>query len=166
MNTDKDFANFLNYCTRGNEAATGFLLLITNVAHFFDDLYDGDNPVDKPTLVKQMWALLVELPRNDFYRQFFWELQPLITNALNNWTVANRLEANPKDATDLRVAFVIRSSYADLIQQTALLCGGPEWAAQVGTEVRRKAHAEPWDQYIKSVEVSHGAVQPAEAAGS
>ena len=85
-----------------------------------------------------LWASMVALPRNEFYRKYFIELQPLVTNAIVNWRVANALEEAPSGETDLRVAFVVRSSYADLLQQTALLCGGPEWATQVGIEVRRR----------------------------
>ena len=164
MNTDPQFVDFLKTCCRGNEDAVTFLLVGTDLAHFFDDLYDGDNPPTKAQIVQQCWAALVELPRNEFYRKYFWELQPVIANVLTNWRVANALEEGPQSETDLRVAFVVRSSYADLVQQTALICGGPEWAAQVGIEVRRKTHSEPWKDYLKTIEVSHGIVQPAECA--
>jgi hypothetical protein len=162
---DPKFAEFIAYCCKGEEDPTAFLLQITQAAHFFDDLYDNDVVLTRANLLDAMWTIMVALPRNAFYRKFFWELQPLVTNAICNWRVANNLEASPSGETDLRVAFVIRSSYAELVQQTALLCGGPEWAAQVGVEVRRKCHAEPWADYVKSVEVQHGILQRAETAG-
>jgi hypothetical protein len=162
---DPKFAEFCAFVCKGNDVAAEFLVEITEAAHFFDDLYDNDVVLTRANLLDAMWVVMVALPRNEFYRKFFWELQPLVTNAIINWRVANNLEASPSGETDLRVAFVVRSSYADLIQQTALLCGGPEWAAQVGVEVRRKCHAEPFNDYLKSVEVQHGLVQRTEATG-
>jgi len=163
--TDPKFAEFCLRMCKGNENAAEFLVAITEAAHFFDDLYDNDVVLTRANLLDAMWMIMVSLPRNEFYRKFFWELQPLVTNAICNWRVANNLEASPSGETDLRVAFVIRSSYADLVQQTALICGGPDWAAQVGVEVRRECHSESWADYFKSVEVQHGILQRTEAAG-
>ena len=162
---DPDFSNFCRYLAKGEENAAAFLIAITEVAHFFDDLHDGDVPLKRESIQTALWASMVALPRNEFYRKYFIELQPLVTNAIVNWRVANALEEAPSGETDLRVAFVVRSSYADLLQQTALLCGGPEWATQVGIEVRRRCHSESWKDYLRSVEASHGHVQRAEAAG-
>src|SRR4029077_4314252 len=104
-----------------NEEAAQFLGLITECAHFFDDLFDGDTAMTKRDIYNALWMTMVALPRNPFYRQFFAELAPLVSNAIINWRVANELEASPSGETDLRVAFVVRSSYAELIQQTALI---------------------------------------------
>jgi hypothetical protein len=165
MKTEKEFAEFIGKCCKGNADAAAFLVTITEAAHFFDDLYDKDVTINRHDLYEALWKTMIVLPRNEFYRKFFWELQPLVTNAVVNWQVANAMEEFPVGEVDFRVAFVIRSSYADLIQQVALLCGGPEWAVQVGVEVRRECHSEPWQDYIKSVGESHGILQRAEATG-
>ncbi len=161
---DPEFLRFIGESCKGNEDAANFLVAMTEAAHFFDDLYDGDTTISKEDILTALWSVMVTLPRNEFYRKFFAELQPLVTNAIINWRVANALEGMPRTETDLRVAFVVRSSYADLIQQTALICGGPEWAAEVGAEVRRRCHSEPWREYLQSVETHHGNVQRAEDA--
>jgi len=161
---DPEFLRFIHEACKSNEDAANFLVAMTEAAHFFDDLYDGDTTISKDDILNALWSVMVTLPRNEFYRKFFAELQPLVTNAIINWRVANDLEGMPRGEQDLRVAFVVRSSYADLIQQTALICGGPEWAAKVGAEVRRRCHSEPWREYLQSVETHHGNVQRAENA--
>jgi len=162
---EKEFVAFVQEACKGNEDAVAFVVGITNVAHFFDDLYDGDVALKKTDTLNALWMTMVALPRNEFYRKFFMELQPLISNAITNWKVANEMEGAPTGETDLRVAFVVRSGYADLIQQVALICGGPDWATRVGVAARRLCHSEPWKDYLKSVEVSHGVVQRTESAG-
>jgi len=165
MKRDPEFLAFIKACCRDDELAADFAVTMTEVAHFFDDVYDGDDPPSKADVLNVLWMAMVSIPRNEFYRKNFVELQPLVANAIVNWRVANALEETPTGEVDLRVAFVVRSSYADLIQQTALICGGPDWAAKVGVEVRRRCHSEPWKDYLKSVEVSHGVLQQAEATG-
>jgi hypothetical protein len=162
---DPQFLTFATQCAKGNEEAAQFLVLITEAAHFFDDLYDGDTPMTKRDIYNALWLTMVALPRNAFYRQFFVELAPLVSNAITNWRVANFLEEAPAGSDDFRVAFIVRSSYAELIQQTALICGGPEWAAEVGVRMRRECHSESWKDYLQSLEARHGNVQSAETAG-
>jgi hypothetical protein len=160
-----EFLAFVQEACKGNEEAAAMLVMLTDLAHFFDDLYDGDKGLTRGNVQTALWTSLAMLPRNAFYRQYFGEIQPLVSNAIVNWRVANHLERVPGDETDLRVAFIVRSSYADLIQQTAMICGGPEWAVEVGVAVRKRCHAESWQDYLKSVEVLHGNVQRTESSG-
>ena len=162
---DPQFLTFATECCKGNEEAAQFLVLITECAHFFDDLYDGDTPMTKRDIHNALWMAMVALPPNAFYRQFFAELAPLVSNAIVNWRVSNYLEERPDGEDDFRVAFIVRSSYAELIQQTALICGGPEWASEVGVRMRRECHSESWADYLKSVEARHGNVRRTEATG-
>ena len=80
----KEFAEFIGQVCKGQEHAANFLIMLTDVAHFFDDVYDGDVNIDKSVLLNAMWKAMVAIPRNEFYRKFFWELQPLVANAINN----------------------------------------------------------------------------------
>ena len=58
-----------------------------------------------------------------------------------NWQVANRLELT-EEVLAKQVAFVLRSSYTDLITLCAWILGGTDWAIQVGCESRLHASQE------------------------
>lgn len=142
MNREEVFS----YICRGNESAAEFLRLVTDVAHVWDDLIDRDVDVDPETIDRALLTSLVFLPNNEFYRQNFNLLHPVLLAAVNNWRVANDLEAGGME-DDLRIAFITRSSYIDLALQTAFIVGGFDWARTVGPTLRRFVHAEGWEAY-------------------
>lgn len=125
----------------GNKDAAAFLELIVDILHFWDDLIDKDNEITDEYIHKAMWKALVDLPRNAFYSRNFSELNPVLVVAISNWIAANDMEAAGQES-DLDIAFIIRSSYVDLITHTATLCGGFEHGRNVALEVRRKTHSE------------------------
>jgi len=157
-NTDPTFVPFLRNICKENEEAVAFLVLITNLAHFWDDVIDADPAPSKAVMHEGMWACLVDLPRDPFYKRYFPELNPLMANAILDWRVANRLEAGEPATSHRRISFIIRSSYVCILQQTALIVGGPEWAEVCGLAIRVKCHAEGFDAYLKSLGGSDGNV--------
>lgn len=146
---------FATVC-RGNRSAEEFLALICDVAHTWDDLIDKDVTVDDPTIHDAFYSALVLLPRNEFYRANFELLYPLVVSSIDNWRVANILETTD-DEGDKRIAFISRSSYANVALQVAHLIGGPHWAAEVGPELRRFVHAEGWDKYLANLDAEKAA---------
>lgn len=141
-----DRAEIFSYICRGNESAAEFLRLVSDIAHDWDDLIDRDVDVEPDTIDRAFLSTLVFLPNNDFYRQNFNVLHPVLISAINNWRVANELEAGGQE-DDLRIAFISRSSYIDLALQTAFIVGGFDWVRTVGPMLRRFVHAEGWDAY-------------------
>ena len=132
---------------RGDIAAVDFLEAIVSVLHFWDDLIDRDKAVAESEINAAFYTMLVSLPRNPFYMRHFDHLNPILVNAITNWHLANSMEHEGDDAA-LRCAFILRSSYVDLITQSALAVGGMDWARYVGAEIRRYAHKEGWDGYL------------------
>jgi hypothetical protein len=55
------------------------------------------------------------------------------------------------DEQDRRIAFILRSTYVDLVTICAYLVGGREWAVQVALEARRDTSAEGWDAYLAAL---------------
>lgn len=136
----------------GNESAAHFLDLITNILHLWDDLQDKDKPITAEDINLAFWNALIELPRNAFYRQNFAELNPILAVAIQNWHAANEMEAT-ESADDKQIAFIVRSSYVDLVIQSARICGGYEWARKVTTEIRRFWHGETFAGYLKNLAI-------------
>lgn len=141
----------LQMFTRGNASATEFLVMITDIAHVYDDLIDRDVPALPEDIHRAFFNALVVLPKNQFYAQHFNLLHPLLLSAINNWRVANLLE-DSEDEDALRIAFISRSSYVDIITQTAFIIGGMAWVEEIGPVIRRFVHEEGWHNYRDSLD--------------
>jgi hypothetical protein len=112
-----------------------------------------------------MEAVLIDLPRNRFYIANFAQLNSLLHLAIVNWHIANAMELTG-DELNWHIAFILRSTYVDLVTACALIIGGSEWAVYVGKEARRHSSSEGFKQYMESLgkerrtafvqEVSHG----------
>ena len=152
----RDPQELANWVVRGNQDALGFLNVVTNVLHFWDDLIDKDRTLEDDEIHSRMWDALVTLPRNKFYRTFFDELQPVLNCAISNWMAANKFEQG-EDKDDLDIAFIIRSDYANIAIHTALLVGGEAWAAQVTPHIRRFWHREGREQYESNLQAEKSA---------
>lgn len=135
---------------KGNTSAVEYIEMMCNVAHTWDDLIDRDTVIRDEDINKVFFDMLIRLPRNDFYRKHFEHLNSVLVNALSNWMVATKMEreGGPYEAS---IAFVLRSSYVDLITQAALLLGGQQWACKVGEEVRLMTHGETFEGYLENL---------------
>jgi len=132
----------------GNEDASNFLMTIVPLLHLWDDLIDKDKPVSDEAINAAFWDGLVTLPRNRFYREHFDDLNPILAVAIQNWQAANLME---RERREPHIAFIIRSSYVDLITMSALLCGGPAHAARMTPLIREFAHSEGFDAYLAAL---------------
>lgn len=136
----------------GNAQAEEFCREILGIVNVYDDLIDRDNPVSDDQIHRMMWAALVTLPRNAFYRQWFDVLNPVMMQAISNWRIANTMEA---DRENYQVAFVIRSSYVDIFCTVALLLGGTQHALTIGRQLREAVHSESFASYMEEMEAAH-----------
>lgn len=121
---------------KGNTAAMKFCADMTEVAHVWDDLVDADKPVSSVKADVAFRKMMLEIPSNEFYRANFGFLHPVIVMIWAQWTAANGMETHPFKG-DREKAFMLRASLYQLFHACAVLCGGLDWAAQIGPEVYR-----------------------------
>src|SRR5690554_998092 len=135
---------------KGNKPAAEYIEMMCNIAHVWDDLIDKDKEVPSEDINKLFFDVLVRLPRNPFYKKHFEHLNSILVNAISNWLVATKLEREGGDY-ETSIAFVLRSSYVDLITQAALVVGDQKWACKVGEEVRLLTHGETYEGYLENL---------------
>lgn len=131
--------------------AARFVAQVCAAAHLFDDLADRDREVTPEQVLAAFRALLVEIPANPFYRRNFEQLHPLFDTFILSWGTANVLERGD-DEERLRVAYVIRSDYMNLVLRCAQLLHGFDYALQVSPRLRDLWHVEGWRGYLKALE--------------
>ena len=135
---------------KGNGPAADYVEMSCRIAHLWDDLIDRDKVVPVADINQGFFEALVRLPRNPFYKQHFEHLNSVLINAISNWQIATRMEREGQ-GYEQSIAFILRSSYTDLVTQSALLIGGDVWASEVGHEVRLLTHGETFDGYVKNL---------------
>lgn len=134
---------------KGDKSAADYVEMMCSIAHTWDDLIDKDKDVSDDDINKLFCDVLIALPQNAFYKKHFEHLNPVLANSISNWLVATKLERQGGDH-ERSIAFILRSSYVDLVTQAALLLGDQKWACEVGIEVRRFTHHETYGGYIES----------------
>lgn len=148
------------YAFKGNQAAVDYVLMVAKVADVWDNLIDRDAPVSDEAINGAFWTLAIEIPGNPFYRAHIDDLRPVLATGITNWLIANKIERDetlPHRA--IEIAHVIRYSIADAILMVALLVGGREWAAEVGTELRLRSQKSDLNEYINSLKGAHHATE-------
>lgn len=146
MTWTDEYRYLIHTWLKGHQEAMAFIETVFTIAHTCDDLTDRDKPVETTTMQQAFWLAMIDLPRNRFYVEHFALLNGCLQTAFLNWQIANRLEQmaapNAKE-----VAFILRSSYTDLITLCAWILGGTDWAVQVGTDSRLRASSEGFAMY-------------------
>lgn len=142
--TEKELFNLV---LKGNVDAVALMELLANACQVMDDIVDGDKPVTMEDKHSLFWNLLVTLPNNRFYQAHFMRLNPVISSALNDWFVANRMES--KDGPSA-VAYVIRNNLIDVLNEMVFLVGGYDHLRQYAVTLRQYVHGnETLDEYIR-----------------
>lgn len=121
---------------KGNQSAMRFCADVVEISHVWDDLVDADKLVLPKVADSAFRKAMLEIPANDFYRANFAFLHPVMVMVWAQWDTANAMETHPFKG-DLEKAFMLRASLYQLFQACAVLCGGLDWAAQVGPEIYR-----------------------------
>lgn len=120
---------------KGNQSAMRFCADMLEIAHTWDDFVDGDD-VKSDRSDGIFRKMVLEVPANEFYRANFAFLHPILVMVWAQWSAANGMETHPvKD--DLAKAYMLRASIYQLFHACAVLCGGLDWAAQIGPEIYR-----------------------------
>lgn len=143
-------AKFMLYAVKGDTDAYNFLQLMFEVIHTWDDLVDRDQVLSEQEINSCFWTALIALPSNEFYRQHFLMLHPIVVSSTLNWFAANSLELDfirSGNQHKVHTAFILRGTYAALVQQCALILGGAEWAAKIAEGIQSFAYPEPFEQY-------------------
>lgn len=122
---------------KGDQSASRMCALLTEVAHVWDDLVDRDKDVPPAVAARAFRTLTLELPTNAFYRANFNHLHPVMCSVWAQWTAANQIEADPKYPIDKEKCLMLRASLYQLFHTVALLCGGLDWAEQIGPDIYR-----------------------------
>jgi hypothetical protein len=74
----------------------------------------------------------------------------LIAVSIQEWFAANKLEIGHPMVSDARrdIAYTLRCSIVSLIHQAAEICGGYEWALEVGQVIRLRTQNETFEEYL------------------
>lgn len=146
-------ASVVEKAVKGDLGVLSFLRDIALVLHGWDDLIDRDKPISDDYVHEIFYTALVALPSNAFYRDHVDTLLPVLINAITNWRIANRFEREPDLRTKdgLQIAFILRSTYVDLVTMSAAIAVSPQWAVEVGPAVRLWAHSEKFEGYLNSL---------------
>lgn len=143
---------FMLHAFKGSQAAVDYVLMVARVADVWDNLIDKDVAVSEKDINDAFWILSIDIPRNLFYRAHIDDLLPVTAAGIINWMAANKIERDKTSSQRaIEIAHVIRYSIADVILLAALLCGGHEWAAKVGPELRLRSQRSDLNEYINSL---------------
>ena len=121
---------------KGNAAAARLCADLVTVAHVWDDLVDADKPVSAATADMAFRKMMLEIPANGFYRANYEFLQPVIVMIWAQWDAATRMEEAPAHG-DREKTFMLRAALYQLFHACAVLCGGLDWAREIGPEIYR-----------------------------
>lgn len=140
---------FLHDVLLGHSSAIEFAELLGQITQAWDDIIDGDNPeLSKEEINAAFWNLFVALPRNEFYRQHFDTLNPLLQAAIVDWWDSNELQKSPR-VTDKAAAYVLRDTLTTVVIHCARLIGGYSWMREVSLRVRNWLYIEDVNDFVK-----------------
>lgn len=117
------------------EDAAEFLLLVARMVRQCDDLTDNEVPASERPHVMAAIAhtMLVALPAQPFYAQWFATMSPLLATVFATWAHTDGAKASPFETTRIW-GFVWRDSVDFMLYQTALLACGPVRAREIIAE--------------------------------
>lgn len=147
---------------RGDANAVALFETIAYATQVADDIVDEDLEIeDRAGRMAKLFTILVMLPSNPFYAQFYAQLHPLICAGVMEWEASNSWQRSPSRETRL-FGYVKREALESLVTYCAHLIGGPDWAMQVTREVHQFYHVDHADG--ETFESWCGEVFTAEAA--
>ena len=121
-----------------------FCKIVFRASQVLDDLIDGDQ-LTAVAVINTFWEIMIDLPRNSFYRQHVDTLVPIMQVFLQDWEDATNLEKQGDH--EKNIAFVLRDTVGGIVIHVAGLVGGREWARQIAVSVRQHIHEDTLDEY-------------------
>ena len=144
---------FLFHAMKRDPHAFAFVKSVVFIVSMWDDLYDADVERPKDDINQMMWAALIEIPSNPFYRAHFNTLHTLLRQGILDWFDANVMEAKPGIARE--IAHVARYGLASMIVHCAFLVGGMDWAREVGPHLRLRSQKNSFADYNAEMEAKY-----------
>lgn len=142
---------FISRVLMGNQDAIGMANELFFISQIWDDLVDGDKPVDASLVNRMMWVALIDLPLNAFYQNNFCALHPIVRASIIDWMVATEIEKNADHEDCLRISYILRDTLTAILCHMAYLIGGYDWMIQVSPEIRRWVHDEDFHAYTTGI---------------
>lgn len=123
----------LEHLLRGHRDAVDLCMAVFEWANDYDHLIDGDRTAKTPeqTLHDAMWAAMVVIPQNSFFRVYQTQLVPSLANGISSWRVSTTLQRDG-DAHGLMLAHVLRWNLIEFFLHCARLAVSREWADEQG----------------------------------
>jgi len=128
-----------------SDDATTYLLDVWDLIQFFDDVYDGDKPVD---IYDAVMTAFIRLPTSPFHARYEAQLTPMLHGAILKWIAANRAEAEGR--ADAR-SFMWRAAYYDLVLFAFTVCHGHEEAMRYAETVL-SIYGESFEDYKQAMQ--------------
>jgi len=145
-------AEFVAKVLQNDGAAQAFFADVMTGLAFWDDLTDGDVRIPIGRVHQAMWASLLDLPANPFYRAHFDVLHPIMKMAALDWMASTALEKNAAATDDdLMISFVLGQSWASILQACATIINGPGVAMQLAPQIRQFALAGGFKAYSEGL---------------
>jgi len=130
---------------KGDEAACQYAEMLWTAIQEWDDLED-EGKCEKQN------SLLAWLAFGKEYQPFFAQnshiLRPAFLSLYLKWTASYVLDRG--DESDVCKSYMLRAGYYDVLHLIAWICGGDEWAVQVGPEIYRSYGETPkeiWKEF-------------------
>lgn len=140
---------FLTFAMRGDMDAVGLVMSVVKIADVWDNLIDKDKDVSDEDINQAFWLACVEIPRNPAFRRYQLDITSVFSMGIINWHVANKLQTGDDHAK--QIAHVTRYSIADVSLYLATAIGGPEWAIEVGPELRLRSQKDKLENFLKEM---------------
>jgi hypothetical protein len=138
---------YLEYAFKGDKDAVALMMTVTKVADVWDNLIDGDVPVETDAINAAFYAALVAIPSNPAFRRYQLDLLVVFNTSIVNWLASNELAKGDLHAK--QIAHVTRYSVADVAVYLATAIGGPDWAIQVTPELRLRSQKDRLENFLK-----------------
>lgn len=118
------------------------------VAHVWDDLIDQDRVRTKEEIDSAFYRMRIAIPSNPFYVAHRERIIGAERVAIRDWMASREFESDPAPCIDkLAVAFVIRSSYLQVILECAAIIAGDDYVHKTAGLIREKFHSEGLRKY-------------------
>lgn len=131
----------------GNRQACEFIQLIFEAIELTDDFIDGDVDITNDRIVRNMMALMITLPNNDFFISNRNYLTPILIHTASAWLDSEILKTS-KDSRQKMLAFHLRNLSLELYHATAFLVGGFEHLRKVSIEMRTYFALESYKEWL------------------
>lgn len=124
--------------------AVRWLLDLWHVTQVWDDVAD-DDPIHRPDVDTAIFASLVSMPANPFFRRNADTLLPVVAGLVLKWKASDDAEISGN--ADAR-SYMWRAGYYDVVLAVVLLCHGPVQALHAAKHVM-KLYGESFEDYRK-----------------